>query len=95
MNAHSVQKTPLWQRLGDWIVEKLESRTPVAVNKKKYCLLALFFGWLGVHQFYLGKKYTGVFYLLTSITGLPVILTAMDLFRAVFMVADAEGNICL
>ena len=95
MNTKTVTKAPLWQRVGDRIVERLENRKPVLVNKKKYCILALLFGWMGLHQFLLGKKFTGTFYLLTCVTGLPVILTAMDLLRAVFMEADAEGNIYL
>lgn len=95
MGAKTVTKTPLWQRLGDYVVERLEERKPVLVNKKKYCILALLFGWMGMHQFLIGKKFTGIFYLLTCMTGLSVILTAMDLLRAVFMVADEDGNIYL
>ena len=95
MDTKTVTRTPIWHKIGDWVVERMEQRKPVRISKKKYCLSALFFGWMGVHQFLLGKKYTGAFYLLTCVTGLSVILTAMDLFHAVFLVADEDGMICL
>ncbi len=44
-------------------------------------LLALLLGWMGAHQFYLGRPWRGVLYLLFFWTYIPVLLTIIDLFK--------------
>lgn len=53
--------------------------------------LCVFFGVLGVHRFYVGKVWTGIFYILTGgIVGVGVVV---DLIRIVFGgFPDADGN---
>lgn len=45
------------------------SRT-ATVEKRKYCLLALFLGWCGFHKFYEGRIITGAYYLLGSLAAI-------------------------
>ncbi len=44
-------------------------------------LLALCFGWMGAHRFYLGKARSGVFYLLFCWTYIPLILSVLTVLR--------------
>ena len=80
-------------RLGDFIVNTIDGREPVAIGKTKYCLTALFLGWLGVHQFMAGKKFVGAFYLLTCWSGISVALTVFDLVVALCMPKNESGEI--
>lgn len=43
-------------------------------------LLALFFGFIGLHRFYLGQKGRGVLYILLAFTGISAILGIIDAF---------------
>lgn len=89
------KKEPLWKRIVDRYVSYKESRKPVTINKKKYCLTTVFLGWLGIHQFMVGKKVSGVLYMLFCWTGLSVALSALDLFYAAFLKADENQCITL
>lgn len=89
------KKQPLWQRIGDKYVAWKDSKQPVTVHKKKYCLTALFFGWLGVHQFMIGRKGTGVLYLIISWTGISFALSVLDIFQAAFLKGDDNNLITL
>jgi TM2 domain-containing membrane protein YozV len=45
-------------------------------------LLALLLGWnFGAHKFYLNRPITGLLYLVFALTGIPIILTIIDLFK--------------
>ena len=52
-------------------------------SKSKALLLAVFFGWLGVHRYYMGFYVTGVLYTLTL--GIVGIGWAIDVIRILFM----------
>jgi len=43
-------------------------------------LLALFFGFIGLHRFYLGQKGRGILYLMLALTGISAILGLIDAF---------------
>ncbi|MDT8206747.1 TM2 domain-containing protein [Serratia nevei] len=43
-------------------------------DKLAGALLAIFLGGLGIHKFYLGMKWWGLFYLLFCWTGIPAIV---------------------
>jgi len=54
-------------------------------NKLVAGLLALFFGWIGIHKFYLGKKSAGIIMLVVSLLGfillgIPTMVMAMIAF---------------
>ena len=66
-------------------------RQPVRVNKKKYCLLALFLGFCGVHRFYSKSYRLGVVYALLFWSGFPFIMAVLDLWYAVWLPADEDG----
>lgn len=89
------EKQPLWKRLGDRYVDSKDKKKPVQVEKKKYCLTALFLGWLGVHQFMIGRKKAGVLYLLTSWMGISFALSVLDIFQAAFLKVDENNLITL
>lgn len=92
-NISGEEKNPLWKKIGDKYVEYKESIKPVTINKTKYCLITLFLGWLGVHQFMTGKKVAGVLYLLVSWTGISFAMSVLDIFYAVFLKVD--DNKCI
>ncbi|NTV92424.1 MAG: NINE protein [Chlorobiaceae bacterium] len=50
--------------------------------------LAVFFGWIGIHKFYLGNSRVGVFYLLFCWTLLPMIISLFEGFGYLFMGDD-------
>ncbi len=45
---------------------------PADIRKWRLFFLALFFGWLGVHQFKVGKAWTGVWYLVVNLIGIAL-----------------------
>lgn len=47
-------------------------------KRKTAILLALFFGWVGVHRFYLGQPVRGAIYLLFFWTFIPFLLSLID-----------------
>lgn len=57
-------------------------------NKVTAGILAIFFGWLGVHRFYLGQIGRGVLYLLFSFTMIPLLIGFID--GIVFLTQDKE-----
>lgn len=83
INVNNVQNTP----------QKVSVNNGKVVNKLAYCLLALFLGGIGGHQFYAGKIVSGVFYLLFCWTGIPAIIALIDLIIALCKHADSAGNI--
>lgn len=94
-HIESDEKQPLWKRVGDKYVAWKDNKQPVTVQKKKYCLTALFLGWLGVHQFMIGRKGTGVLYLVTCWTGISFALSVLDIFQAAFLKVDDNNLITL
>ncbi|MGT2396663.1 TM2 domain-containing protein [Enterobacter roggenkampii] len=48
-------------------------------------LLCLFFGWMGGHKFYLGRKGAGTIYLLLFWTSLPMMISFFEFFFLLFM----------
>ena len=65
------------------------------VNKFWYCVIILLFGSIGIHQFYAGHNIKGVLYLCFCWTGIPEILTILDLINAITEKSDSNGNICI
>ena len=59
-------------------------------NKNTALLLAFFIGTLGVHQFYLGKKGKGLFYLFTF--GLCGLLPLIDCLNLLLMSQNDFDN---
>lgn len=57
-------------------------------NKVTAGILAIFFGWLGVHRFYLGQVGRGVLYLLFSFTMIPLLIGFID--GIVFLTQDRD-----
>lgn len=70
-------------------------RDKVCVNKLVYALLAIFLGGFGIHKFYEGKMWKGIFYLLFCATGIPAIIGLVEGIMALTKTADSNGNIYL
>lgn len=66
-----------------------------SVEKTIYCLLALFFGGIGLHKFYAGKTGSGLLYFFFSWTFIPLILSFIDFVIGLSMKADRDGNILI
>ena len=64
-----------------------------AVNKALYCILAFFFGGLGLHKFYAGKIGTGILYLIFCWTFIPAFIAFIDFLIGLCKTSDANGNI--
>lgn len=58
-------------------------------NKWVAALLALFFGGLGIHKFYLGNNLAGLLYFLFSLTFIPAILSIFDFLGLVLTSEEA------
>lgn len=65
------------------------------VNKLAYCLLAFFFGGLGIHQLYAGKTFSGVMMLIFCWTFIPSVIAFVQFFMALFIPSDENGMITL
>ena len=65
------------------------------VSKGIYIMLALFLGGAGIHKFYAGKWLQGIIYLVFVWTYVPVALSLIDVFIAMFTPADEYGQISL
>lgn len=65
------------------------------VSKGIYILLALILGGIGAHKFYAGKWLQGIIYLVFVWTYIPVALSLIDVFIAMFTPADEYGQIAL
>lgn len=76
-------------------LKKLFPKKAKPVRKIVYCLLALFFGDIGVHKFYAGQTGLGVAYILLSWTGIPSLLSFIDLLQALFRRADSNNHIAV
>jgi TM2 domain-containing membrane protein YozV len=57
-------------------------------DKNVAAILALFFGFLGAHKFYLGRIGSGVLYLIFSFTFIPALLGLIDFFVLALMDRD-------
>ncbi|MCU7614598.1 TM2 domain-containing protein [Chryseobacterium sp. GMJ5] len=57
-------------------------------SKFTTAMLALFFGGLGIHRFYLGRNTLGIFYLLFCWTLIPSLIACIDFFVFIFMSED-------
>lgn len=58
-------------------------------NKWVAALLAWFFGWIGIHKFYLGNNAAGLLYFLFSWTFIPAILAIFDFIGLVLTSEEA------
>lgn len=54
-------------------------------NKIVAALLALFFGWIGIHKFYLGENFAGLIYLIFSWTFIPGIIAFFECIGLLLM----------
>lgn len=63
------------------------------VSKVIYCLLAFFLGGFGIHKFYAGKTGMGILYILFCWTGIPLILSLIDLVIGLLKKSDEYGKI--
>ena len=70
-----------------------EAQAQIPINKKKYLLLAVFFGWMGAHRFYAKQYPTAVLYLLLCWSGFPFAMTLVDLLIAIPKKPDEKGDI--
>ena len=52
-------------------------------------VLCLFFGWLGVHKFYLGQAGLGILYVLFSWTLIPGLVAFVEFWILLFMSEEA------
>ena len=75
--------------------ERQSEREKVAVNKKKYIILALLTGWFGGHRFYAKNYKVGLLYLLFFWIGLGIYNTIIDLMVVIPMQPDENGNVLL
>ena len=57
-------------------------------NKTIAAILCFFFGWVGIHKFYLGQNILGILYLLFCFTGIPALIAFVEFFILVFMPDD-------
>ena len=81
-----------------WITnyfDRRESRKKVLVDKKKYIIMTVLFGWMGAHRFYTKQYVLGLIYLATCWTGFPVSLVVIDLLIAIPIQPDEEGKILI
>lgn len=60
-------------------------------NKIVAALLAFFFGWIGVHKFYLGENLAGVIYLLFCWTFIPSLVAFFE-FLGLLLMSDERFN---
>jgi TM2 domain-containing membrane protein YozV len=58
-------------------------------NKWVAALLAWFFGWIGIHKFYLGNNVAGLLYFLFSWTFIPAILGIFDFIGLILTPEEA------
>lgn len=58
-------------------------------NKWVAALLAWFFGWIGIHKFYLGNNVAGLLYFLFSWTFIPAILGIFDFIGLILTSEEA------
>ncbi|MDJ1169297.1 TM2 domain-containing protein [Roseofilum sp. BLCC_M154] len=58
-------------------------------NKVLAILLAFFFGWFGVHKFYLGQTFLAVLYLVFCWTFIPAFLSIFD-FVGLLLTSDED-----
>lgn len=57
-------------------------------NRSTAIILALLLGWLGIHKFYLGETWQGVFYLIFYWTIIPLFLSLIGAFILILMDED-------
>jgi len=57
-------------------------------NKTSAILLCFFLGWVGAHKFYLGQTSAGVLYLIFSFTGIPFVISFVELIILIIMSED-------
>lgn len=69
----SAERHPFSGHAGGSVRSK-EKCTMSRKDKLAAALLAIFLGGLGIHKFYLGMKWWGLFYLLFCWTGIPAIV---------------------
>jgi len=63
------------------------------VFKDTYVLLTLFWGWMGLHKFYAGKKFLGLIYLIFSWTLIPLFISLFEFIIAILKKKDYYGKI--
>ena len=54
-------------------------------TKEKAIILAILFGWMGGHKFYLGEKGKGILYLLFFWTAIPCLAAIIEAFVLILM----------
>lgn len=89
------EKDSLWKRVVTAHVEKKAARQPVKIRKAKYCLTALFGGWLGIHCFMVNKKAMGILYLVLALSGISFMMSILDIWYAVFLQTDEQKCITI
>lgn len=61
-------------------------------SKATATILALFFGGIGIHKFYLGQSVQGIFYLLFCWTLIPSLLALIQ-FIGLLLMSDHSFNV--
>lgn len=90
-----VEKEPFWKRMITTYAEKKAAREPVKIRKSKYCLAALFGGWLGLHCFMVNKKVLGFVYLVLFFSGISFLMSILDIWYAIFLETDEQKCIMI
>ncbi len=67
------------------------SKIKESKSRSAAILLAIFFGGIGVHKFYLNKPGQGIIYLLLFWTGIPLIISLIEAIRFLMM-SDSSFN---
>jgi TM2 domain-containing membrane protein YozV len=65
------------------------------VNKVTYIILAVLFGWIGVHEFYAGHTGAGILSLLFCWTYIPFIAGIIKAIAAATKKAESDGTIVM
>ena len=104
-NSEGKYATSTWQWIngksycfdsnGNMYTDEPEFNGKKVVNKFMYCILAIFFGGLGLHKFYCRKKEIGLLYLALFWTGIPWAISIIDFIIALTKKADSNGNILI
>lgn len=68
-----------------WDANNAFASGPEGKSRGVAALLAIFFGWLGIHYFYLGKNTGGIIYLIASLLTCTTIPATLGVIQGIMM----------